>query len=109
TLMAISERGLDPAGNLLGFLIGGPTPGIFTVRRTDNYDVTDAALLPDGDLLILERRASLLQGLAIRIGRVAIGTVRPGALLDGPILIEADLGFQIDNMEGLSVHEAGDD
>lgn len=109
TLLAISERGLDPAGNILGFLIGGPSPGIFTVRRTDNYDVTDAALLPDGDLLILERRASLLQGLGMRIRRVAHASIKPGALLDGPVLIEADLGFQIDNMEGLSVHQAGDD
>ena len=28
----------------------------------------------------------------------------PGALVDGPALIFADMGFQIDNMEGLSVH-----
>ena len=27
TLLAISERGLDKAGNILGFMIGGPTPG----------------------------------------------------------------------------------
>ena len=30
----------------------------------------------------------------------------PGAVLDGPVLMEADLGYQIDNMEGLSVHRA---
>ena len=27
-------------------------------------------------------------------------------MLDGPVLIEADMGYQIDNMEGLSVHRA---
>ena len=26
--------------------------------------------------------------------------------MDGPVLIEADMGYQIDNMEGLSVHRA---
>jgi hypothetical protein len=30
--------------------------------------------------------------------------VSPGALVDGPVLFEADLGYAIDNMEGLSVH-----
>ena len=30
TLIAISERGLDAGGNLMGFLIGGPAPGVFS-------------------------------------------------------------------------------
>src|SRR5436190_1546950 len=51
TLVAISERGLDRAGNILGFLIGGPASGQFTVRRTNDFDVSDCALLPSGDLL----------------------------------------------------------
>ena len=33
TLIAVSERGLDKAGNITGFLIGGPTPGIFAIKR----------------------------------------------------------------------------
>jgi hypothetical protein len=106
TLVAISERGLDKAGNLLGFLIGGPRPGAFTVRRTADFDVSDAALLPNGDLLVLERKFSWISGLFIRIRRIALAQVRPGALLDGPALFEADLGYEIDNMEGLSVHRA---
>ncbi len=27
-------------------------------------------------------------------------------MVDGPIIFEADLGFEIDNMEGLSVHRS---
>ena len=34
TLIAISERGLDEAGNIKGFLVGGKTPGEFTVKRS---------------------------------------------------------------------------
>ena len=104
TLIAISERGLDDAGNIFGWLIGGPSPGEFTVTRSDEFDITDAAITPNGDLLILERHYSLLRGAAMRIRRVALADVQPGALLDGPVLIRADMGFQIDNMEGLSVH-----
>src|SRR4051812_3882993 len=56
TLLAISERGLDAQGNILAFLIGVKTQGQFTVRRTENFDVSDAVLLPSGDLLLLERK-----------------------------------------------------
>jgi hypothetical protein len=106
TLIAISERGLDKAGNIVGFLIGGPSPGPLAVKRIASYDISDAALLPGGDLLLLERKFSWTSGLSIRMRRVALGDVKPGALLDGTILLEADLGYEIDNMEGLSVHRS---
>ena len=40
----------------------------------------------------------------MRIRRVPLSTVRPGALIEGRELIFADMGSQIDNMEGLAVH-----
>jgi len=104
TLIAISERGLDRDGNLIGFLVGGPAPGQFSVRRTDGFDVSDAALLPSGDLLLLERKFSLLAGVGIRIRRVALASVAPGAVIDGPSIFNADLDQEIDNMEGLDAH-----
>ncbi len=106
TLIAISERGLDAQGNILGFLIGGASAGTFTVRRSDDFDVSDCATTPRGDLLILERRFSWALGVAMRIRRLALSQVKPGAHLDGPGLIVADMSFQIDNMEGLAVHRA---
>ena len=107
TLIAISERGLDPAGNIIGFLIG-PQAGTFTVKRTDEFDISDCALTPRGDLLILERRFSWTRGLAIRIRRIPLARVAPRAVLDGPDVFVADMGQQIDNMEGLALHRAAD-
>ena len=109
-LLAISERGLEADGNILGWLIGGPSPGGFAVTRRDDFDITDAAMSPGGDLLILERRFSLLRGPEMRLRRIALAKVRPGATVDGAVLITADIGYQIDNMEGLAVHRsaAGD-
>jgi hypothetical protein len=101
TLIAISERGLDAKGNLIAFLVGGPSPGQFSVRRTDGYDASDAVLLPSGEILLLERKFSLVAGVGIRIRRIALATVAPGALVDGPGIFEADLGYEIDNMEGI--------
>jgi len=103
-LIAISERGLNWAGNLWAFIIGGPRPGTFTLKRTADFDVSDAALLPSGDLLVLERKFSWTTGLFVRIRRIKLTDVQPGALVDGPVLFEADLGYAIDNLEGLSVH-----
>jgi hypothetical protein len=104
TLIAISERGLDHDGNLIAFLVGGPTPGQFSVRRSNNFDVSDAVLLPSGELLVLERKFSLLSGVGIRIRRIALNSVAPGAVVDGPSIFEADSGQEIDNMEGIDAH-----
>jgi hypothetical protein len=104
TLIAISERGLDRDGNLIAFLIGGPTPGQFSVRRSNNFDVSDAVLLASGDLLVLERKFSWLAGIGIRIRRIALKSLAPGAVVDGRSIFEADLGHEIDNMEGIDAH-----
>jgi hypothetical protein len=104
TLIALSERGLDGKGNLLAFLLDGPSPGQFSVRRTESYDISDAVVLPSGDLLILERKFSWLAGLGIRIRRIALRSIAPGALVDGQAIFEADLGHEIDNMEGIDAH-----
>jgi hypothetical protein len=104
TLIALSEAGLDAAGNIQGFLIGGPSPGAFAVARSGNFDISDATLLPSGDLLLLERKFSLLEGLGIRLRRVPLSAVVPGAVVDGPIIFDVDLGYEIDNMEGIDSH-----
>jgi hypothetical protein len=107
-LIAVGERALDNQGNLRSFLIGGPKPGEFAVVRSNDFDVSDCAVAPGGDLLILERRLSWTAGAAIRLRRLPLAALLPGALVDGPSLFEADLGYQIDNMEGLGVHVAKD-
>jgi hypothetical protein len=105
-LIAISERSLDSEENIVAVMIDGPRPGSFGIKRTGNYDVSDVALMPNGDLLLLERHFSLLRGIGVRIRRLQQRDIRPGAVVDGVILIEADLGYQLDNMEGIAVHRS---
>lgn len=104
TLIAISERALDAEGNILGFLIGGKIQGQFAVRRSDDFDVSDATLLQSGDVLLLERRFSWLGGVGIRIRRIPLRSFVPGSVVDGPSIFFADLGHEIDNMEGIDAH-----
>jgi hypothetical protein len=37
---------------------------------------------------------------------VPLSAVVPGAVLEGTDILSADMGYQIDNLEGLSVHRA---
>ncbi len=83
-LIGFSERGLDANGNLKAFLIGGAGPGQFSVKRRDDFDISDSARLPSGDVLLLERRFSWWTGIAIRLRRIAISDIAPGALSTEP-------------------------
>jgi hypothetical protein len=105
TLIVVTEHSLDSAGNHRSYLLKGDEVSRFTVARSDDYDVSDCAILPPSDLLLLERRLSITQGLGMRIRRIPLDELKAGAVADGPVMIEADLGFQIDNMEGIAVHQ----
>ena len=104
SLIVITERSLDAAGNHRSFLLKGDQVERFSVKRSDDYDVSDCAILPPADLLLLERRFSFVSGVALRIRRIPLAGIKPDTLVDGKPLIEADLGYQIDNMEGIAVH-----
>jgi len=102
-LVVVSERSLDKSGNVYAAIIEGPLKGVFTVKRDGDFDVTDGAFLPDGDLLLLERSFSIARGVKMRLRRIHGQSVEKGSVADGPVLMEADMGYQIDNMEGLDV------
>ena len=104
-LLTLSEDSRDERGDVPGLLVDGmrSAPQPIAVRKRGRYAITAAAFLPDGDLLILERRFDLAAGPGMRIRRIEGRTIRSGAALDGDVLIEAALPHQIDNMEGLAV------
>jgi len=104
----ITEHSLDKNHNHRGWIVGGPRDGAFSLVRSGDYDVTDAAFFPDGDLLVLERSLEIPFGLGMRIRRIAGADLVPGATIDGDVLLEADLRDQIDNMEGLAIRTSSD-
>lgn len=102
-LVTVAERSINPDGDIFAAVSGGPRAGVFFVRRHPPFDVTDGAFLPDGDLLLLERRFNRTDGIGMRLRRIGAEAIRPGATVDGEVLLEADFGYQIDNMEGMAV------
>jgi len=103
TLIAFAESLTDANGNLQGWLIGGPRPGSIAVKRLEGFDITDSTELPDGDLLILERRFRYNEGVKMRVRRVAASEIKPGAVIEGEVLLEATDALNIDNMEAIGV------
>ncbi|TAN13935.1 MAG: hypothetical protein EPN45_04190, partial [Rhizobiaceae bacterium] len=86
----------------------GPEKGVLTVARKGDFDITDGAFLPNGDLLLLERSFSFMRGLAMELRRIKADTIRPDKVANGPVLLQANMAYQIDNMEGLDVWRRAD-
>ncbi len=79
--------------------------------RSDNFDLTDCHGLPDGGMLVLERRFYLrdwLSGPKMQLRRFTAAELSAGrasgAPMRGEVLITAGAAHEIDNMEGLAVH-----
>lgn len=112
-LLAFSERYPDTFGNYRGWVLPlGPAPGAaaaLRLRPSPPFSITDARLLPDGDLLTLERRFDPVNGVGMQMRRIRGGDLQravaqgPAVLLDGEVVANLDPGYEIDNMEGLSV------
>ena len=105
-VLIVAERPPRGAGDRIPAWILGI--GDLHVLRRDAFDITSARFLPDGDLMLLERRYVPGRGVSMRLRLIDGGTVRPGASLDGEVLLEAGMLHQIDNMEGLAVHQDED-
>jgi hypothetical protein len=91
-----------------GFIVTGRRRGSFEMVRSGGYDATDLAFLPNGDMLLLERRFSLF-GFGCRVRRIEADAIRPDARVEGEVLYESEASHQIDNMEGLAVHREGNE
>lgn len=75
---------------------------LFQIRRLNRYAITGAAMLPDGDLVIVERRFSWDDGIFMRLRWLPADDIAAGAV-EGRLLLEADGSTIIDNMEGIAV------
>ncbi len=106
--LAFAEHPVSGEAEHSGWIWIDGEPRQFHLEGVGDYDITDAASLPDGGLLVLERRFRWSDGVRMRLVRVSGEDVKPGAKVNGEVLIEAGPGQEIDNMEGLAVREGAD-
>lgn len=107
-LLLLSEEGTDPDGLGWGWIGRSGAWERLSYRRSGQFRVTSAATLPGGDVLVLERRFSLIGGVATRLVRLPAADLHAGAVLAGHELFTLTQPLLVDNYEGLSVHRRKD-
>jgi hypothetical protein len=76
-------------------------------RPPPNYRANDAALLPDGRALVLNRRWTVLQGFTAKLTVLPLDRLAPGTERVGREIADFRPPLVVDNLEGLSVTREG--
>jgi hypothetical protein len=112
--LVFSEAGRGPQGSNAALLFAGdpseegPEPVRLGYRPPGEHRITDAALLPDGRLIVLNRSFSLVEGVSVIVTLVDLGgDLSPGRILEGRQIARIDPPLTIDNMEALAIGERG--
>ena len=72
-------------------------------RPPAGYRITDAALLPDGGMLFLNRRFAIPAGFTAKLTLMTPQALGPGSVLAGGEIAHLEAPLAADNMEALSV------
>lgn len=107
-------RGRDRLGTRDALIFAGDPVEAGPVRRfayvpSGRYDPVDAAALPNGDLLVLDRDFRLPFHWSNRLSLVREADVRAGAVTRGRLLAVLDAPVLHDNFEGFAVTQEGGD
>ena len=108
-LFALAEGRKEEAESP-AFLWRGGAWSSLRYPRQGGFRPTGAARLPGGDLLVIERRFNIIDGIAVRLRRIPAAAIQPGAVLEGEVLATLTPPLSLDNLEGVAVRrsEAGE-
>lgn len=107
-VVALSERLYNSLRNHTGWIWTERKAESFYITNIGDFDITDITSLDDGSLFVLERRFRWIEGVKMRIRRIAASDLQPGKTVTGETLLEADSDFEIDNMEALAATRDAD-
>ena len=100
SLLAISE-GSTGTEDAIAWVSDRQGWSVMTYASTQGFRASGAATIPDGNILVLERRYTLRDGVAIRIMQIAAKTIKPGAHLVPELLAELRHPLNVENFEGI--------
>ena len=106
--LLLSEGGFTDGGDLQGWLGDGKRWADVALAPTGAFKPTDLAVLPMGDVLLLERSATVFGGFAARLSEIPAAAIVPGARLVGRELGIIQQPLPVDNFEGLAARAAPD-
>ncbi|MDF0541289.1 esterase-like activity of phytase family protein [Sphingobium sp. H39-3-25] len=110
--LAFSEMGFGPhGGNDVLLFAGDPTekatphPRHLAYHPPQGYHPTDAVQLPDGSLIVLNRRVTLHEGFTAVLVRITLPPFKEGAQLASKPLARLAPPLLADNFEGLALSQ----
>lgn len=106
--LLLSESGITADGDRLGWVGRRNKWAELRLAPTGSFEPSDLALLPDGDLLLLERRVNLFDGFVSRLSLIDSATVLPGAVLQPRELAILASPLNVDNFEAVAARAAPD-
>ena len=104
-LLILTEEFANADGSFKGWLIEEGKSAELSYVPANGFRVTDCAALPTGDVLVLERRYTLIAILSARITLVKANTVQPGAKLAGAELLKLEQPLAAENYEGIAIKQ----
>jgi len=115
SILAVAETAQSPNGDHPAWLVAydgndaGVTYGALGIKPHAPYEISDAAMGPDGNLYLLERHYfGPLGGVVIAVREIDGAAVAAGARLEGHEIAQFTMHENIDNMEGLSLRRGAD-
>ncbi|WP_191250042.1 esterase-like activity of phytase family protein [Kordiimonas sediminis] len=109
SILAFAERAKDIKGRLKAWILKSDrTSDNLWFKPPQNFYPTDAKTLPSGDILVLLRRFSLVEGAGAKLQRIPAETILPGATLVGEDVATLESPITVDNMEGLDIEVLAD-
>ncbi len=100
----ISEDMSERPGTALGWIVdGSATWRKFHYQTRDgDHRPTSIAVLPDGDLVLLERAFDPVRGVRVAVKRVKVADLQADAVVRGEELAWLRHPFSVDNLEGVA-------
>ena len=101
-LLTFSEDLENTEGQTQGWLRTGDGWRKIHLSRPDDFAPTGMTRLASGDILVLERSFSIMNGPAARIRLIDQANIKPETVLEGREIARLSGSQTVDNMEGIS-------
>src|SRR5690606_30882421 len=85
--IAFAENLKDRRGYHTGWIWVNDEPQRLHLADIDEFDITDAAPLRDGSVVVLERRFRWTEGVKMRLRLLSPDEIAPGADMQGEVLL----------------------
>ncbi len=106
-MLLFAEHGLDVKGALPAWITNAEKSRTLRFLTPDNYSPTDAAALPNGDVLLLMRHFSALDGVSAKVMLIKAADIEDAGDLTPVELAHLEPPFTVDNMEAMDIVPTG--